>query len=59
MYTPPPQDFRHVEQASRERHADLERTAARRAELGVQRPRMRETVRRWYRRLTQGKQAEL
>jgi hypothetical protein len=50
---PPPQrDFRQAEQASRERSARLASAAARRAQLGVQRPTVRGSVRHWLRRLT-------
>jgi hypothetical protein len=53
MYTPPPSgDLRGAEQRSREQYAHLENAAARDAQLGIQRPRMRERIRHWYRRLT-------
>jgi hypothetical protein len=53
MFGPPPQgDLRGAEQRSRERQAFLGSTAAREAQLGIQRPRMRERIRHWYRRLT-------
>jgi hypothetical protein len=55
---PSPQDFRHMEQASRERYASLESTAARRAQLGMQRPKFGESIRHWYRWLTRRKPAE-
>jgi hypothetical protein len=55
---PSQQDFRHVEQASRERYASLESTAARRAQLGIQRPKLRESLRHWYCWLTRRKPAE-
>jgi hypothetical protein len=54
----PPQDFRQAEQASRDRYRDLESTAARRSELGIQRRTLRESVRHWYRRLTGRETAE-
>jgi hypothetical protein len=45
---PPPQrDLRQAEQASRERSARLESAAARRAQLGLQKPKMRDSVRHW------------
>jgi hypothetical protein len=50
---PPPQrDYRQAEQASRERSARLESAAARRAQLGLQKPKLRGSVRHWLRRLT-------
>jgi hypothetical protein len=53
MYTPPPQgDLHAATQMSRQRYAQLENDAARDAQLGTQRPRMRERLRHWYRRLT-------
>jgi hypothetical protein len=54
MYQPPsPQDFRHIQQASRERYESLEREAARRAQLGEpKKPKLRKRIRHWYRRLT-------
>jgi hypothetical protein len=55
---PSQQDFRHAEQAARERYQSLEGTAARRAQLGVQRPKLRETIRHWYSWLTRRKPAE-
>jgi len=55
---PSPQDIRHVEQAARERHASLESAAARRAQLGIQRPKLGENMRRLYGWLTRRKPAE-
>jgi hypothetical protein len=58
MYGPPPQgDLRGAEQRSRERQAHLESAAARDAQLGIQRPRMRERIRHWYHRLARHKPA--
>lgn len=57
MYDPPPQDFRRVEQASRDRYERLQSTAARQDQLGIQKPKLRETLRHWYRRLTLRKPA--
>jgi hypothetical protein len=59
MYTPPPQDFRQVEQATREKLARAERTAARDAQLGVPRRTLTQKIRGLYRRLTGRKQPEL
>src|SRR5260370_29859571 len=61
LFSPPPpsqRDFRQAELLSRERYTDLERTFARRAQLGIQRPKLRESIRHWYRRLTRRKPAE-
>jgi hypothetical protein len=56
---PPPQhDLRGAEQQSREKYARSESNAARRAELGIQRPKLRETIRHWYRWITRRKPAE-
>jgi hypothetical protein len=55
---PSQQDFRYMEQAARERYESLEGTAARRAQLGVQRPKLRGSIRRWFSRLTRRKPAE-
>ena len=55
---PSPQDMRHAEQAARERYASSESTAARRAQLGIQRSKLRESIRHWYQRLTRRKPAE-
>jgi len=58
MYTPPSQgDLRGASQRSQERYANLQSTAARDAPLDTQRPRMRERLRHWYRRLTGHKSA--
>ena len=58
MYIPPFQgDLRGASQQSQERYANLQSTAARDAQLGTQRPRMRERLRHWYRRLTGHKPA--
>jgi hypothetical protein len=60
MFVPPtPQhDFRQAEQASRDQHARLESAASRRAQLGIQKPRLRERMRHWYRWLTRRKPAQ-
>jgi hypothetical protein len=60
LFQPPmPQhDMRQAEQASRERYARAERNAARNAELGIQKPRMRESIRHWFRWLTRRKPAD-
>jgi hypothetical protein len=59
MYVPPPQgDLRRAEQEGRERYASLQSAAARRAQLGIQRPRLRESIRHWFRWLTRRKPAE-
>jgi hypothetical protein len=55
---PGQQDFRHVEQESRQRYERLENAAARRAQLGIQRPKLRERMRHWYCWLTRQKPAE-
>ena len=55
---PAPQDFRNMEQASRKRYESLENTAARRAQLGIQRPKLRESIRHVYFWLTRRKPAE-
>src|SRR5580658_8873479 len=54
LFQPPsPQDYRHVEQASRERYERLQGEADRRTQLGKPRkPRLRTRIRHWYRRLT-------
>ncbi|MGH3150308.1 MAG: hypothetical protein ACRDOB_06215 [Streptosporangiaceae bacterium] len=55
MYQPPSnQEYRQAAQAGRERYARLESEAARRSELGIQKPpkRLRKRIRHWYRRLT-------
>jgi hypothetical protein len=58
MYTPPPQGELHgATQRSRQRQAQLHSAAARDAQLGIQRPRMRERMRHWYHRLTRRKSA--
>jgi hypothetical protein len=58
MYGPPPQgDLRGAEQLSRQRQARLESAAARNAQLGVQRPRIRERMRHWSQWLTRRKSA--
>jgi hypothetical protein len=54
----PQQDFRQAEQASRDQYARLEGIASRRAQLGIQRPKLRESIRHWYRWLTRRKPAE-
>jgi hypothetical protein len=54
----PQHDMRQAEQASRERYARAERNAARNAELGIQKPRMRESIRHWFRWLTRRKPAD-
>ena len=54
----PQQDIRNAEQLGRERYADLARTSARREELGIQKPKLRESIRHWYRRLTRREPAE-
>jgi hypothetical protein len=54
----PQRDFRQAEQASRDEHARMENAAARRAQLGIQRPKLRESIRHWYRWLTRRKPAE-
>ena len=58
MYDPPPQDFRRLEQASRDRYERLQSTAAGKDRLGIQKPKLRETIRHWYRWLTLRKPAE-
>ena len=60
MFGPPtPQrDIHNAEQLSRERYTDLARTSARRTELGIQKPTVRENIRRWYRRLRRQEPAE-
>ena len=56
MYGPPPQgDLHAAEQLSRQRQARLDSAAARDAQLGIQRPRVRERMRHWYRWLTRRK----
>jgi hypothetical protein len=55
---PSPQDFRHMEQAARERYESLEGVASRRAQLGIQRPKLRGSIRHWYGWLTRRKPAE-
>jgi hypothetical protein len=55
---PSPQDFRHMEQAAHERYESLESTAAHRAQLGIQRPKLRESIRHWYSWLTRRKPAQ-
>jgi hypothetical protein len=55
---PSPQDFRHMEQAAHERYESLEGTAARRAQLGIQRPKLGESIRHFYCWLTRRKPAE-
>ena len=51
-------DFRQAEQASRDRYRDLENVAARRAALGIQRRKLRESIRHCYRWITGRKPAE-
>ena len=58
MYPTPQRDIHNAEQLGRERYKDLERTSAHRAELGIQKPKLRESIRHWYRRLTGRKPAE-
>jgi hypothetical protein len=60
MYMPPnpSQDIRGAEQRNRELRSRRQDEAARRAQLGIQRPRLRESIRRLYRRLTGSKPAE-
>jgi len=59
MFPPTPQrDFRQAEQASREKYARLEDAAARSAQFGIQRPKLRERIRRWHRRLMHRKPVE-
>jgi hypothetical protein len=55
---PSPQDFRHAEQAARERYESLEGTAARRAQLDIQRPKLGASIRHLYCWLTRRKPAE-
>jgi hypothetical protein len=55
---PSQQDFRYMEQAARERYESLEGTAARRAQLGVQRPKLRGSIRHWFSWLTRRKPTE-
>jgi hypothetical protein len=55
---PAPQDFRHMEQAARERYESLEGAASRRAQLGIQRPKLRVSIRHWYGWLMRRKPAE-
>ena len=58
---PPPnpqQDLHNAEQLSRQRYTDLAKTSARRAQLGIQKPRLRESIRHWYRRLTRREPTE-
>jgi len=54
VFQPPsPQDYRHVEQASRERYERLQGEADRRTQLGKpKKPKLRQRIRHWYRRLT-------
>ena len=46
------QDLGRAKQVSDERYADLKDAAARRTQLGIQRPKLRETLRRWLKRRT-------
>jgi hypothetical protein len=60
MFAPPnPQrDFHQAEQVSRDRYRDLQAVAARRAQLGIRRRKLRESVRHLYGRVTGRKAAE-
>jgi len=59
VFPPDPQaDLRQAEQASHEQHASVERAAARRAQLGVRRPTLRESLRHWFGWLTRRKPEE-
>ena len=51
------QDLGRAKQVSDERYADLKDAAARRTQLGIQRPKLRETLRHWRRRFTRRKPA--
>jgi hypothetical protein len=55
---PSPQDYRAAEQGAHQRYENLESTAARRAQLGIQRPKLRESISHWYHRLTRRKPVE-
>jgi hypothetical protein len=55
---PSQQDFRHMEQAARERYESLEGAAARRSQLGIERPKFRASVSHWFSWLTRRKPAE-
>lgn len=54
----PQHSLRQAEQASREHYEHSERNAARRAELGIRKPTLRESIRHWYRWLMRRKPAE-
>jgi hypothetical protein len=60
LFEPPtPQhDLRGAKDESRRLYDKLEKDAARRSELGIQRPKLRDSVRRCYRWLTRRKPAE-
>jgi hypothetical protein len=53
-----PQDFRAAESGARERYASLEDAAARRAQFGIRRPKLGESMRHLYCWLTRRKPAE-
>ena len=55
---PSSSDLKNAEYSARERYESLENNAARRAQFGIQRPKLRESMRRWYYRLTRRKPAE-
>jgi len=54
----PQHNFRQVEQASREHYEQVEGNAARRAQLGIRKPTLRENIRHWYRWPMRRKPAE-
>jgi len=54
----PQHDLNQAEQLARGRHAHLADEGARESELGIARPRLRESMRLWLRRLTRRKPAE-
>jgi len=55
---PPKQPWQGAERFVREEFANLDRDAARRAQLGIQNPKWRESIRHWYRWLTRRKAPE-